>query len=105
MASTDAEVTAVIKKNSKNNNIKGCAKVMEKLPQHILLCYFHIDQFLLAESRYERVKAEMWLFIYIFYFQTIHIFQSQMKKIDLTRKTAYTLSKKDKNQETSYEVF
>ena len=32
---------------------------MEKLPQHILLCYFHIDQFLLAESRYERVKAEM----------------------------------------------
>jgi len=28
-----------------------------------------------------------------------------MKKIDLTRKTAYNLSKKDKNQETSYEVF
>ena len=40
--SMDAEATAVIKKNSKNNNIKGCAKVMEKLPQHILLCYFHI---------------------------------------------------------------
>jgi len=28
-----------------------------------------------------------------------------MKKIDSTRKTAYNLSKKDKNQETSYEVF
>ena len=23
---------------------------MEKLPQHILLCYFHIDYFLIAES-------------------------------------------------------
>ena len=31
-----ALAAAVIKKNSKNNNIKGCAKVMEKLPQHIL---------------------------------------------------------------------
>ena len=39
MASMDVEATAVIKKNSKNNNIKGCVKVMEKLPQHILLCY------------------------------------------------------------------
>ena len=26
------EVTAVIRKNSKNNNTKGCVKVMEKLP-------------------------------------------------------------------------
>ena len=108
-----------------------------------------------AGSRYERVKAEMKLSIYIFYFQsycslrsqqlgqnpfhitfgdgilpcmsrdsaifmtkhlaeyylwtatfqTIHIFRSQMKKIDSTRKTAYNLSKKDKNQETSSEVF
>ena len=56
-------------------------------------------------SRYGRAKAEMRLSIYIFYLQTIHIFRSQMKKIDLTRKTAYNLSKKDKNQETSYEVF
>ena len=39
MASMDAEATAVIKKNSKNNNIKGCAKVMEKLPQCILSHY------------------------------------------------------------------
>ena len=36
MVSMDAEVTAVIKKNSKNNNTKGCVKVMEKLPQRIL---------------------------------------------------------------------
>ena len=36
MASMDVEATAVIKKNSKNNNTKGCVKVMEKLPQHIL---------------------------------------------------------------------
>ena len=35
MASMDAEATAVIKKNNKKNNTKGCAKVMEKLPQHI----------------------------------------------------------------------
>ena len=34
--SMDVEAIAVIKKNSKNNNIKGCVKVMEKLPQHIL---------------------------------------------------------------------
>ena len=48
-----------LRRIAKNTNTKGCAKVMEKLPQHILLCYFHIDQFLLAESRYERIKAEM----------------------------------------------
>ena len=35
VVSMDVEATAVIKKNSKNN-IKGCVKVMEKLPQHIL---------------------------------------------------------------------
>ena len=28
VVSTDAEAIAVIKKNSKNNNTKGCAKVM-----------------------------------------------------------------------------
>ena len=40
MASMDVEATAVIKKNSKNNNTKGCVKVMEKLPQHILFVLF-----------------------------------------------------------------
>ena len=42
VASMDVEATAVIKKNSKNNNIKGCAKVMEKLPQRILFCVIFI---------------------------------------------------------------
>ena len=33
----DVEVIAVIKKNSKNNNTKGCVRVMEELSGYILL--------------------------------------------------------------------
>lgn len=56
MASMDVEATAVIKKNSKNNNIKGCVKVTgEVTAAHpfcdmLLISILVILLFLLAES-------------------------------------------------------